>query len=257
MIPKRIFYVWGYNEPKSRMTEICIENWRLMLPGYEIIEVNENSPYFDFEYEYSNCLWFKTVYDLKMWASVSDYMRVKVLHDQGGIYFDTDVTVYKDFEPLLGYKMFIGNSLFNLLEPAVFGAEKGRPVLNSVIEFYHDEIWKSSRFQIPDILTNLINNGIYDDIRIFPYEYFSPFHPFQQFTYKYITENTYAVHWCNASWFIKKYFYFLTNKHRIPLKTLLRQMKFIELHDPKADSRIFLDDVPELKGKLPRQFTQK
>ena len=40
MIPKRIFYVWGYNEPKSRLADICIENWRDKLPDFEIIEIN-------------------------------------------------------------------------------------------------------------------------------------------------------------------------------------------------------------------------
>lgn len=110
MIPKRIYYVWGYKEPKSRLANICLENWRDKLPDFEIIEINENVPgIFDFQKEYENNLWFKTVYDLKMWAYVADYMRIKTLYDHGGIYLDTDVTVYKDFSPLLEHKMFVGN----------------------------------------------------------------------------------------------------------------------------------------------------
>jgi len=53
MIPKRIFYVWGYGELKSQVANICIENWRMMLPEYEIIEVNEKTTeWFNFDYEY-------------------------------------------------------------------------------------------------------------------------------------------------------------------------------------------------------------
>ena len=129
MIPKRIFYVWGYGERKSQIANICIENWRMMLPDFNIIEVNEKTPeWFDFDYEYNNNLWFKTVYDLKMWANVSDYIRCKVLYDYGGIYFDTDVTVYKDFSSLLNHKMFIGNCLNNIPEMATFGAQKEHPI---------------------------------------------------------------------------------------------------------------------------------
>lgn len=40
-IPQRIFYVWGYGERKSQIANICIENWRMMLPDFDIIEVNE------------------------------------------------------------------------------------------------------------------------------------------------------------------------------------------------------------------------
>ena len=94
MIPKRVFYVWGAGEQKSRLANVCIENWRMMLPAYEIIEVGENSKdWFDFAREYQECLWFRTVYDLKMWAYVADYIRFKVLYDHGGVYLDTDVTI--------------------------------------------------------------------------------------------------------------------------------------------------------------------
>jgi mannosyltransferase OCH1-like enzyme len=73
----------------------------MMLPDYEIIEMNERSGYFNLKKETENNLWLKTVYDLKLWAYISDYVRLKVLYEYGGIYLDTDVTVYKDLMPLL------------------------------------------------------------------------------------------------------------------------------------------------------------
>ena len=242
MIPKKIFYVWGYNEPKSRLTNICLENWRLMLPSYDIIEINERSrEFFNFDYEYTNNLWFKTVYDLKMWAYVSDYMRVKTICDHGGIYLDTDITIYKVLDDLLSNKMFIGNCLNNIPELAIFGSESQHPFLKKMIDFYQKDIWESSEYIITKIFFNLLTNEykifpnmksivIHDKISIYPAEYFHPFHYSQEFNNNCITENTYSVHWMGASWHSKVNFYFLANKNRIPLKTLLKQLEFLKKH---------------------------
>ncbi len=250
MIPKRIFYVWGYGEAKSKIANICIENWRDKLPDFEIIELNEKSKeWFDFDYEYANNKWFKAVYDLKMWAYVADYMRVKAVYDHGGVYLDTDVTVYKDFTPLLNHKMFIGNCLNNIPEMAVFGAESGHPILKAMLDFYADEIWKSPDFIITKIfkkqltemyglepsLEKIVQN---DDITIYPPQYFNPFHFDVEFKHDCITPDTYSVHWMGASWHSKKNLFFLSNKHRIPLPTLLKQLAFIEKTDKCANEKI-------------------
>ena len=255
MIPKRIFYVWGYGEAKSRLADICIENWRMMLPDYEIIEINEKAKeWFDFDYEYENNLWFKTVYDLKMWAYVSDYMRVKTLYDYGGIYLDTDVTVYKDFEPLLKHKMFIGNVANNLPEMAICGAQKGHPILKTMYDFYQGEIWKSPIYIITGVVKKCIEDNYHlqltpkeivqnDEISIYPPEYFCPFHYNEEFKHECITKNTYTCHWQNASWLSRKNLFFLSNKHRLPLKVLLKQLEFIEKTDPNAHKKVSIDDV--------------
>lgn len=248
MIPKRIFYVWGYGEPKNQITNICLENWRTMLPNYEIIEINEKTPqWFDFEQEYKNNLWFKTVYDLKMWAYVADYMRIAVLLNHGGIYFDTDVTVYKDLETLLKDKMFIGNVRNNHPELAIIGAEKGHPYLKDLFEFYKEEIWKSplyiivqvfmkilEKYQVQYTTKEICGNEL---IKIYPPEYISPYHYGEEFTHDLITPNTYTVHWENGSWIRKKILFFLVNKHRIPLKTLLKQIDWIEKNDKTANDK--------------------
>ncbi len=249
MIPKRIFYIW-LGGKKNTLANICIENWRMMLPDYEVVEINEKTPeWFDFDYEYENNLWFKTVYDLKMWAYAADYMRIKTLYEHGGIYFDTDVTVYKDLTPLLSNKMFAGNCLNNLAELAIFGTEKKHPILEKMINFYNDGIWKSKDYIISRIFTNILNNEYNlilnpnqiignDIVNIYPAEYFHPFHYDRQFTHDCITENTYTVHWMNASWHSKLTFYFLSNKHRIPLNTLLKQLEFINQVEKNSKTHI-------------------
>ena len=250
MIPKRIFYVWGYGEKKSLIANICIENWRMMLPDYEIIEINEKTPeWFDFDYEYNNCLWFKTVYDLKMWAYVSDYMRLAVLYKHGGIYFDTDVTVYKNFDNLLDNKMFIGNTPVNIPDPAIMGACKTHPIIGKMLDFYTERVWKEDKYVITHIFIEIFkdtynktfnkNEIIKDqDITIYPYYYFTPCYYTEEFSHDMIKPETYTCHWQRHSWASKKNLYFLSNKHRIPIKVLLKQLDFIENVDKKANKKI-------------------
>ena len=97
-VPKRIFYVWGANEKKRRDVDLCILSWLEKCPEYEIIEINENSvEYFNFKKELESNLWFRVVYENKLYAYIADYIRVKVLYDYGGIYLDTDVSTLKNF----------------------------------------------------------------------------------------------------------------------------------------------------------------
>ena len=61
MIPKRIFYIW-FGHERPHWLEMTVFSWKEALSDFEIIEVNEESPYFDFEYEYNNCEFFITFY---------------------------------------------------------------------------------------------------------------------------------------------------------------------------------------------------
>lgn len=78
-------------------------------------------------------------------------------------------------------------------------------------------------------------------ITIYPPEYFYPLHYNFEFSPLCITNNTYTVHWSNCSWGIKKFVFFLANKHRIPLTVLFRKMKFIEEKDPDANKKVSLE----------------
>ncbi len=240
-IPKRIFYVWGENEPLSPKSQKCIATWMEKLSDYEIIKIHENSKeYFDFQNELKNNRWFRTVYERKMWAYVSDYIRVKVLYDNGGIYLDTDVVVEKDFAPLLDEQAFVGLTNLKMTEPAVLGARKENKFLEKVINFYNEEIWHSSLYTIPRIFQKLIldeqnkmaetlRGGVQmiqdpvklKDITIFPQRYFVPIDmQGSDFDRKCITEDTYAIHWGNGSWIKPEMIYFLEKKHLMPVEEI-------------------------------------
>ena len=101
MIPKIIHYCWFGGGPKPKSVEKYIRSWKKYCSDYEIIEWNEDN--FDIS---SSPLYVKQAYAAKKWAFVSDYARLKVVFEYGGIYFDTDVQVIKNIDTLLQYDAF-------------------------------------------------------------------------------------------------------------------------------------------------------
>jgi mannosyltransferase OCH1-like enzyme len=250
MIPKRIFYVW-LGGGKTNLANVCIESWYHLLPGWEIIEINENSrDYFNFEKELSNSLWFKTLVDLKIYALAAEYIRCQVLFDHGGIYLDSDVTLYKDLTPFLMHKLFLyGSPATDKLDAAILGSVKQHEVLEDMLHFYAGAVWKSPKYIIPDIITNIVHNryGLSasksdivenDKITIYPFRYFCPHYYSEKFTHNHMTPDTCTIHWHEGSWMNRRALYFLSQKHRVPLSALLKQIDFISKADRNAYQRI-------------------
>lgn len=201
MIPKRIFYIW-FGKERPHWLEMTIFSWKEALPDFEIIEINEECTYFDFEYEYKNCEFFRTFYDEKMWALASDYARCKVLYDHGGIYMDTDMTIRKDFNPLLNNQFFIGSmgERIRLLSVGIMGSVKGYSFLKDVIDFYNKEYFNTPLYVVGDIFEKIRRNGRYDGFTIYNNDFFYPYKYQEPFTPECIKPCSYTVHWWAASW---------------------------------------------------------
>ena len=241
MIPKRIFYVWGVNDPKKRDVSVCIQTWRQTMPDYEIIELNEgNKTYFDYEKELKENKWFRTVYENKMWAYVADYIRIKVLYEHGGIYFDTDVSSVHPLDKFLKNKCFVGMQSQEYVEPAILGAEKHNTFLKKILDFYNDGIWKLPIFTMPQIFQHFLlqehNISEFpdkpeqkiiktDNITIYPERYFIPFRYKSEFTPECVTKDTYTIHWFGGSWVKPEIIEWLMNKHINPDTKILKTEK--------------------------------
>lgn len=89
-IPKVIHYCWLGGGKMNHILRHCVKTFpKLMLGGGNVIQWNEsNFPAIDNPYT-------QELYDKKDWGFVSDYLRLKVLYEQGGIYLDTDIQVLK------------------------------------------------------------------------------------------------------------------------------------------------------------------
>ena len=238
-IPKRIFYVWGANEPKKRDVNLCLLSWHRAMPDYEIIEINENSTeYFNFQEELKNNAYFKMVYERKMYAFIADYVRIKVLYEYGGIYLDTDVCAFKSLDKFLDEPAFVGiegNKAeigVDYVEPAILGAKKGNLFLKQILDFYNNEIMKTPLFILPDIFAKFLKD-IYgveaypnkeeqeiiklNDITLYPERFFIPYRVNEEFNFECIEEDTHTMHLWNGSWSDKNIIWFQKNKHKTSL----------------------------------------
>lgn len=101
-IPKKIHYCWFGGNPLPESARKCIESWKKYLPDYEIKQWNEDN--FDvFSSRYS-----AQAYNAKKYAFVSDYARFKILYEEGGLYFDTDVELIKNPDFIISKGPFMG-----------------------------------------------------------------------------------------------------------------------------------------------------
>ena len=87
-------------EPFPELIQECINSWKKFLPDYEIIEWNKDN------FDVNISLFTKEAFDARKYAFVSDYVRLYVLYNYGGIYLDSDIKVLKSFDSLLNNKAF-------------------------------------------------------------------------------------------------------------------------------------------------------
>ena len=216
MIPKKIHYCWFGGKPLDKLGKKCLKSWKKYFPEYEIIEWNESNV------DLESCPYVKQAYEAKKWAFVSDYVRFKVLYEQGGVYFDTDVEVIKPFDDILAKGAFLGcenpasaegeECKISVASGLGMAAEAGNAFYREVLDDY-----ESSNFVNPDGTPNLYTvvqritdllkkHGLQDTaqvqkiagITIYPAEYFCPIN--MKTGKLEITDNTYSIHRFAASW---------------------------------------------------------
>lgn len=214
MIPKKIHYIWLGNKPKSKLTEVCINSWKRVMPDYEIIEWNENS--IDIIKLCDSNRFLKRCFELKLWAFVSDYLRLYILYQEGGIYLDTDVETLKSFDNLLSNKVFMGVERGDYIGTAVIAAEKGNSLIKRLLNFYDAEIWQVDFINNPIIFKYLQKKepNYFANCIIYPQNYFSPYTPGNQYQATVETKETYAIHWYTQNWNLsRKGYVFIQTKH--------------------------------------------
>lgn len=134
-IPKVIHYCWFGENPKNKMVLKCIRSWKRYCPGYEIMEWNETN------FDVNAIPYTAQAYACGKWAFVSDYARLKIIYDCGGIYLDTDVELKKPLDPLLLCQGFLGlekvHAVYQVNTGLGFGAVRGHPLIQKMMESYH------------------------------------------------------------------------------------------------------------------------
>ena len=211
MIPKIIHYCWFGRGEKPELAKKCIASWKKSCPDFEICEWNEDNC------DYLSIPFMAEAYAAKKYAFVSDVMRLIVLEQYGGVYFDTDVEVLRDITPLLNDEGFIGfenDRYVNSGQAMAMVAHQ--PVVQVMIEEY-----KKLHFVKPDgsmapvgcphLNTDVLErfglerNGqeqVVAGIHVYPADWFNPLDSTTGKLNK--TPNTYSIHWYSMSWLPKR-----------------------------------------------------
>ena len=161
MIPKIIHFTWFSNDPYPPEILQCMESWKNVLPEYTFIHWNME------RIKDINVPFLKEAIQEKKWAYASDYVRLYAVYNYGGIYLDTDVLVYHNFNNLLNNPFFIGrenswhlqgHSTVSYLSSHCFGAEKRHWFLRETFRYYENSNFvRCSCDDIPnEIRLNLI-----------------------------------------------------------------------------------------------------
>lgn len=214
MIPKKIHYIWFGKKNKSKLIQMCINSWKRKLTDYEIIEWNEDN--INIKKICDSNKFFKKCYELKLWAFVSDYLRLYILYNEGGIYLDTDVEVIKKYDDLLELSVFMGFEQGGYIGTSVIGAESGNYLIKRLLEFYDEQIWNVDFYNNPIIFKYVLDTEpeVFNLCKIMDKECFSPYDPTKKNECIIETDETYSIHWYTNEWNMKLDGYvFLNTKH--------------------------------------------
>lgn len=247
MIPKKIHYFWMSDGEMPQNLVECLDSWRKFMPDYELVKWDES------RLKEIDSVFVEEAIREKKWAFASDYVRLHALYHEGGIYFDTDVMVFKSFDDLLELPAFIGSEnvlhVSRLYTPRCLtsfcmGTEPGNPFFKKAMDYYKDrrfirseEKWlpEDLRYEITVnsyILMEIARTFGYDPkynasfpqelscgMKVFAPQYFNPIEP---------VEESYCEHRAAGSWREREY-----DKEGASLKAKVK----------KKIRRLFLDTI--------------
>lgn len=205
-IPAIIHYCWFGEDMPSDMKR-NIESWKHCCPDYEVMCWNEKN------YDVNKYSFTKQAYESKKLAFLSDIVKLDVLFDHGGFYFDTDVELLRSLDSLRTLKSFCCVEKWGVIN---FGGGSGTVPGASILQEIKEYRFKSPLFyddgtmnnessgyfeSMPFILRGFRPNNRYqliDGFSILPSDFF---HPYDYMTKELsITHNTYGIHHFYGSW---------------------------------------------------------
>ena len=235
-IPKIIHYIWFGGGKHSNLQKRCMRSWRKFCPDFEIKRWDESN--FDIS---TAPLYVRQAYEAKKWAFVSDYVRLKVLYDNGGLYFDTDTEIIKDISHLLENDAFLAFEQSVMLTTGVSGCCKGDAIIGEILQTYEQRSFYNEDGSINTTVTGIYVTEVFlrhglkvggeeqmvENWKIYPFPYFYPVKIIKSETY--YCENTCIVHWFEGTWLPEEYK--RAQRHdKNPLIQLIRKFPLTKLY---------------------------
>lgn len=146
------------------------------MPDHEILEWNEEN------LNISLHPWMEKMHRAGKFAFASDWARLHVLRENGGIYLDTDVELKKPLSRFEGHRMFWGFEYDCYLATCVIGSEAGHPLLDLLLAEYDNRedapinnaiVTRFFLRHFPSFRLDNSDQMMSDDIHLYGKEYFS------------------------------------------------------------------------------------
>lgn len=137
MTPKTIHLCWFSDDPFPVEIKRCLASWRRCMSGYTIRRWTMADA------RAIGCPYIDRALDLHRWAYAADAVRFYAVWKEGGIYMDSDILLYKNFESLLPesgcatFHEFV-REYNSTLQAAFFMGEKGNAFCRDMYERYND-----------------------------------------------------------------------------------------------------------------------
>lgn len=171
------------------------------MPTWEIIEWSENN------FDLSQNSFAQEAFNRRRYAFVTDYVRLKVLYDHGGVYMDSDVEVLRPLDKFLEHKAFSGHETKDLLVTATMGSIPKHSWIELLLKYYDNRTYSENTNT--NIITQLSKplivrenqygyRWLQDDVWIYPVETFCPYDHVNLRPLP--TNNTYAMHLFAGTW---------------------------------------------------------
>lgn len=207
LIPKVIHYCWFGKADIPYENRVWMESWEKYCPDYKIVQWNEDN------YDITKNQYMLEAYQAKKWGFATDYARLDIVYQHGGIYLDTDVELIKSLDELLYQPAFIGwEDGLRVNTGLGFGAVKKFNLLKEMRDYYDKlNFIKEDNSQdltaCPTFQTRVLQkhglkkNGEYqiiEDISILPVTYLcgKPSYVLRDTR----TEYTFGIHHFQSSW---------------------------------------------------------
>lgn len=220
-IPRTIHLIWFGGSPFPPIVQKCVDSWKSKCPDYNIAIWNEDS------FDLNSNVFVMEAARAKKWAFVSDYVRLYVLYNYGGVYIDSDVEVLKNFDELLEDEHVVtGYSNASWIPAGFMAAEPHNVWVGELLAYYNNRhfIYEDGTYDMTvnnEIITNIserdfgfkigdlyIKRG---EVRLYPREFF---HPYKRRVFDFTEDNlknlshffnidphnTYCVHYSMGSW---------------------------------------------------------
>jgi mannosyltransferase OCH1-like enzyme len=205
MVPKIIHWTWFGDKNKIPIQfQQNLESWKRFFPDYEIKCWDESN------YDINKNDFTKKQYQKGNFSFVSDFARLDIVYQYGGLYFDIDVEVIKPFDDLPEQFFGFEACTFGINPGSGFGCEAGHPLFKQMLDSFNTNSVIGNYFNTGIMTTEepsltLVKNGLICDntyqiiqkIHFLPCEFLCPFF-YDEVVH--ITLSTVSIHKYAMTW---------------------------------------------------------